>query len=127
MTAGENASAMMAWAIGADMVVDLDLLGQSPLEPAHGQPLGADEALRVVRAEGLDEPRLLGRAEAVAEGEDIGFVDADPLRVALLDGPGQGLPLVLLVRLPDGREQAADAVAVDGEPLDALLPVPGRT
>lgn len=64
---------------------------------------------------------MLAHRHSIGKGRERRAVDRDLARVASRDELAEPLPLVRLrLRIPRGIEQAAEAVATDGKPLDRL-------
>ena len=104
----------------ADVAVDAQLPRAPRLEPADAEPVGGDQPLRELGAEGGDELVPEARGEVVAVVPGRRGVDPDPLRVQLLDDLGQVLELLFILLVePDGLVQVADAGAAGREPFDA--------
>ncbi len=106
---------------GDDRRIDFHLFRGAPLQPADGQTLGGNETLGQLGAQGPDQGGLVRGRKPVAEGEDVGLVDADPFGVSFSDDLGQALPLADFIRVPDRLIETADPVTADRELLDPVL------
>ena len=102
--------------------VKVHLRRRAGLQPADCKPLTADDPRAQSSRQRRGELAILADGHAIGELVEIGGVDRNAGRTSGGDDVGDRLPLIGLTgRVPGRGEQAAKAIAADGEPLDRLV------
>ena len=87
-----------------DVAIPLELVGNLRFEPADREHLGRLQARGILRAERVGESPLLVGREPIGMIPGVRLVDADDLRVALVDQLAESFVLRVVVRLHQFEE-----------------------